>query len=90
MVMCGRARVRAALIRGAGVVRFATELDALEATFTTPQELAELAQLQAKQQKILSSGRTIANSQPSAMDTSSAPPNQAMPVSSASVSLKKK
>ena len=48
-------------------------------TSKTPQELAELAQLQARQQKILSSGRM--------MDTSSAPP---MPVSSSSVSLSKK
>ena len=48
----------------------------------TPQELAELAQLQARQQKILSSGRM--------MDASSAPPNQPMPVSTASVSLNKK
>ena len=48
-------------------------------TSKTPQELAELAQLQARQQKILSSGRM--------MDISSAPP---MPVSSSSVSLSKK
>ena len=58
----------------------------------TPQELAELAQLQAKQQKILSTGRTIASSQASAMatDVSSALPNQPMPVMSSSVSPKKK
>ena len=48
----------------------------------TPQELAELAQLQARQQRILSSGRM--------MDTSSVPPNQPMSVSSSSVSLSKK
>ena len=54
----------------------------------TPQELAELAQLQAKQQKILSTGRTLTNSQASAMatDVSSALPNQPMPVMSSSVS----
>ena len=54
----------------------------------TPQELAELAQLQAKQQKILSTGRTIANSQTSATaaDVSSALPNQPMPIMSLSVS----
>ena len=54
----------------------------------TPQELAELAQLQAKQQKILSTGRTLTNSHASAMatDVSSALPNQPMPVMSSSVS----
>ena len=57
----------------------------------TPQELAELAQLQAKQQKILSTGRTLANSQASAMASDvSALPNQPMPASSSSVSSKKK
>ena len=57
----------------------------------TPQELAELAQLQAKQQKILSTGRTLVNSHASAMASDvSTLPNQPMPASSSSVSSKKK
>ena len=55
----------------------------------TPQEMAELAQLQAKQQKVLAAGRPIVNPQAAAAmatDVSSALPNQPVNVGTSSVS----